>query len=211
MVQLAHTLFVFLAVTGMSPRVHGNIPDVVKDALTQSLGISGARLVPLAFVNSKNCPIHHASVSQPILGSGRVPVRYSGPGCTGFAWADVQVWVDRAVTLRPIRRGQPLAGAIRHAEREVRRGQPIYIPSETAVASRDLPMGTVVTERDVAGGNGDSTGNSIKIVVKTGALAVTTQGRRISCGSGRLCAVLPSGKRVEGTLDEADQLIVELP
>jgi hypothetical protein len=208
---MAFSFLVFFTVSGVGSSAQGKIPDAVQTALTQSLGVPGARLIPLRFLTPRNCEIQNASVVQPILGSGRIPVKYSGKECSGFAWAEVQVWADMAVSTRPIAKGQLLAGSIQRTGREVRRGQPPFWPAENAVASRAIPKGALVTERDVHGDGRGSTGSDIKVVVTHGSLAVTTQGRRIPCGGGRMCAVLPSGKRVEGLLDEADRLIVELP
>jgi hypothetical protein len=39
---------------------------------------------------------------------------------------------------------------------------------------------------------------------------VTQFGRSVACGAGRSCAVLPSGKHVEGTI-ENDTLMVQIP
>lgn len=210
MLRTVFITLMFFVASGTDGLAYTRIPDVVHSALKQSFNLPGARFIPINFLNPKDCEIQSALVTQPILGSGRVPVRYSGRHCTGLAWAEVKVWVDMAVTIRPVAKGQPLAGSIRRVEFEVRRGQLPFWPRDEAVASRPLLSGVRITERDVDGINRES-GSHVKVVVTNGSLAVTTEGRRIACGHGRMCAVLPSGKRVEGSLDEADRLIVEMP
>ena len=78
------------------------------------------------------------------------------------------------------------------------------------MAKRFLRAGTSVFERDVESA-GRSAGDILKIRVRTGSLIVETQGRRIACGGGRICAVLPSGRHVEGRLEDGHRLVVELP
>ena len=48
------------------------------------------------------------------------------------------------------------------------------------------------------------------VIVMSGPLAIEVQGRAISCGAGRTCAVLPSGRHVEGHLEEG-RLLVDVP
>jgi hypothetical protein len=186
------------------------VPAEVSRALTRALTLEGATVVPLHFAAPARCHIRDASVSQPLSGSGRVAVQYAGHGCSGFAWVDVQVWAKVAVTTRAVPKGAPLAGALAWTRREIRRGHPPYLPDENAVASRTLSAGTEIAARDV-GASGFSAGGMVKVLVVSGALAVATQGRQVACGAGRLCAVLPSGKRVEGVLDANQRLVVEVP
>jgi hypothetical protein len=57
---------------------------------------------------------------------------------------------------------------------------------------------------------GPRAGTSIKIVVRAGALSVEQVGRIVPCTRDAVCAVLPSGKHVEGRVEDG-RLIVELP
>ena len=50
----------------------------------------------------------------------------------------------------------------------------------------------------------------MKVSVRAGTLSIAQTGRIVSCGRGRTCAVMPSGKHVEGQIVEG-QLIVEAP
>jgi len=67
----------------------------------------------------------------------------------------------------------------------------------------------VLQPSDVAGAT-IASGETVKVIVMSGPLAIELQGRAISCGSGRICAVLPSGRHVEGHLDEG-RLLVDVP
>jgi hypothetical protein len=67
----------------------------------------------------------------------------------------------------------------------------------------------VLQPSDVAGATMAS-GETVKVIVMSGPLAIEVQGRAISCGAGRLCAVLPSGRHVEGHLQEG-RLLVDVP
>jgi hypothetical protein len=46
--------------------------------------------------------------------------------------------------------------------------------------------------------------------MRAGALSVEQSGRAVPCPRGRACAVLPSGRRVEGRLEDG-RILVELP
>jgi len=78
------------------------------------------------------------------------------------------------------------------------------------VALRSLPQGTIINPSDVSLSTVVA-GDPIKIIVAAGTLAVETQGRRVSCAGSRACAGLPSGKHVEGHMDDAGHLIMEVP
>jgi hypothetical protein len=57
---------------------------------------------------------------------------------------------------------------------------------------------------------GPRAGTPVKIVVRVGALSVEQLGRIVPCTRDAICAVLPSGKHVEGRLEDG-RLVVELP
>jgi flagella basal body P-ring formation protein FlgA len=122
----------------------------------------------------------------------------------------VEVWAQAAVTTRAVRAGESLDASFAVIEHEVRQGHEPYLPSDGAIAIRSLSAGTVVCPADV----GKSTvvaGDPVKILVVSGVLAVEAQGRRIPCGQSRACAVLASGKHLEGRMDDSGRLIVEVP
>jgi flagella basal body P-ring formation protein FlgA len=119
------------------------------------------------------------------------------------------VWTPAAVTTRPVRAGERLQPALAVEDREVRSGHLGIVPPPGALAARDLPRGTVLQASHVAGATLAS-GETVKVIVMSGPLAIEVQGRAISCGAGRTCAVLPSGRHVEGRLEEG-RLLVDVP
>ncbi len=184
-------------------------PDEVNRALARALVVPEARLVVERFTAPANCRVTGASVPRPIDGSGRVGVKVSGRGCTAWAWADVQVWAATSVTTRVVRTGERLGSASRVIEREIRPGQVPFIVGADALASRTLPLGNLIQPDDVSR-TGTTLGDQVKVVFISGAVAIETQGRRSGCLRGRDCAVLASGRHVEGHMDEAGRLIVEV-
>ena len=122
----------------------------------------------------------------------------------------MEVWAQAAVTTRAVRAGETLDSSFAVIEHEVKQGHVPYLPPDGAVAIRSLSAGTVVSPADV----GKSTvvaGDPINILVVSGVLAVEAHGRRIPCGQSRACAVLASGKHLEGRMDDSGRLIVEVP
>ncbi|HEY5285068.1 MAG TPA: hypothetical protein VIM14_19905 [Polyangia bacterium] len=207
MVALLLALF---AASDPAPAGREILPSAVSESLTRALAVAGARIVPLSWSAPAGCRVRNASVAHALDGSGRVPVKISGPGCAGWGWAVVEVWAQAAVTTRAVRAGEALNASLAVIEREVKSGHMPYLPSDGAVAIRSLSAGSVVTPADV----GKSTivaGDPVKILVVSGVLAVEAQGRRIPCGQSRACAVLSSGKHLEGHMDDSGRLIVEVP
>jgi hypothetical protein len=194
----------------LAPAARDVVPSEVSASLTRALVIPGARIVPLSWSAPRHCRIRGASVPHPIDGSGRVAVKLTGEGCAGWGWARLEVRAETAVTTRAVRAGEILAPALAVVEKEIKPGRVPFVPVRGAVAVRALSTGTVVEPNDVSG-SAVVAGDPVKIVVVAGVLAVETQGRRTTCGRGRACAVLPSGKHVEGEMDEGGRLIVEVP
>jgi flagella basal body P-ring formation protein FlgA len=179
--------------------------------MERALSVDGARVVPVAWAPAlpAACVPQAASVSGAISGSARVAIRLRGDQCPAWAWLRVEVWATVAVTSRPVRAGEPLGPAVVTEEREVRAGHAPTVPAPDAVAARDLRRGTVIESTHVAGATLPA-GEPVKVVVITGALAVEMQGRAVPCGSRRTCVVLPSGRHVEGRLENG-RLLVEVP
>jgi flagella basal body P-ring formation protein FlgA len=199
-------------------------PRVVTEALANALAVPGARIDVKAWkLSASGCTPESAEVERPIDGSGRYGVKVSGPGC-GLAtklprtttpgvwgWATVNVFAPVLVTTRSVRSGEALAGAVKELEKEVRPGR---VPARfeelgTAKAARPLAAGQLLEAAHVEV-LGPVAGSPIRVVVRAGALAITQTGRVVPCGRGRTCAVLPSGKHVEGSMAN-DTLVVELP
>ena len=203
-------LLALLAVSDPASAGRDALPSVVNESLVRALAIPGARIVPLSWSAPAGCPIRSANVSRVIDGSGRVAVKFAGRNCSGWGWVRLEVWCETAITTRAVRTGEAVGSGFAMVEREVRPGRMPFVPPAGAVAVRSLPVGTAINPGDVSM-SAVVAGDPVKIVVAAGALAVETQGRRVACGGSRACAVLPSGKHVEGRLDDAGHLIVEVP
>jgi hypothetical protein len=204
------SLLAFLAVSAAAPTATDILPSEVGESLRQALVVPGARIVPLSWSGPRHCAIRSASVSRPIDGSGRVAVKVSGRGCSGWGWAQIEVWADTAVTTRIVRPGEALSSAVVVTEREIHPGRAPFVPGPGDVALRFLPAGTTLGAESV-GRSAVAVGDGVKVVFLSGSVAIETQGRRTTCLRGRDCAVLRSGKHVEGALDGSGRLIVEVP
>jgi hypothetical protein len=185
------------------------LPGAVSESLSRALTIPGARIVPLSWSAPDGCRIRNASVPHPIGGSGRTAVKFAGKNCSGWGWVRLEVWSETAVTTRALRAGEAVESSYAMVEQEVRPGRMPFVPTAGAVAVRSLPAGTALDPRDVSK-TVVVAGDPVKIVVAAGAVSIETQGRRIPCSPSRACAVLPSGRHVEGRMDDRGRLIVEV-
>ena len=205
-------LALLLATSAASHPAGGtSLPPEVSEVLSRALAVPAARIVPLDWAPHlpAGCVLRQAALDGTITGSGRMPVKLYGQGCTGWGWVRFEVWTPAAVTTRPVRAGERLQPALAVEDREVRSGHLGIVPPPGALAARDLPRGTVLQASHVAGATLAS-GETVKVIVMSGPLAIEVQGRAISCGAGRTCAVLPSGRHVEGHLEEG-RLLVDVP
>jgi len=187
------------------------LPTEVNEVLSRALSVPDGRIVPIGWEAHlpAGCLLRQATVSGAITASARLPVKLYGQNCSGWGWVRFEVWAPAAQTIRPVRAGEPLQPAVVVEPREVRSGHTGIVPQPGAVAARDLPAGIVLEPAHVAGA-ALASGELVKIVVLRGSLVIETQGRAIACGTGRTCAVLPTGRHVEGHWQEG-QLLVELP
>ena len=186
-------------------------------ALTAALSVPGARaeLVALRPSVPAGCAATALESPRPVATSGEVALRVTGAQatgapCTGWAWARVRVVARVPVAARALREGDPLdSTTYAVAEREVVAGRPpvLDIPAG-ATASRRIAAGTAL--EDVHLRIGPPPGASVTVLLRVGALAVEQEGRSVPCTRGRACALLPSGRRVEGRFDGA-RLLVEAP
>jgi flagella basal body P-ring formation protein FlgA len=198
------------AVSDPASAGRGILPSVVSEALSHALAIPGARLVPLSWSAPTGCRVLNASVPHAIDGSGRVAVKFTGKDCSGWGWVRLEVWSETAVTTRTLRAGEAVESGFAMVEHEVRSGRVPFVPPAGAVAVRSLPAGTSLGPADVSM-SAVVAGDPVKIVVAAGAVAIETQGRRVACARSRACAVLSTGKHVEGHMDDSGRLIVEVP
>lgn len=208
------------ALGGLSGHAHANVgvgaPASVTEALQGALQIAGARVEVMSWRTtgspasaSGGCTPKTASVNRPIAASGRYAVKLAGAGCEGWGWATVRVFSAGFVTTKVVRAGDSLSGAVREVEQEVRGARVPAVVTEGAKAARPLHAGQMVEAVHLDDGR-PSSGAAIKVAIRSGALSVTQFGRAVPCGAGRTCAVLPSGKHVEGTMNK-DTLVVEIP
>jgi hypothetical protein len=191
-----------LAARGEAPAV--DVPAVVADALQTALSdvLPEARLDVVGWKVPGNgrCTPTGATLDRAINGSGRYAIKMEGGGCGAWAWATVKVYAPAFITTRTVRMGEALDGAVKAVDQEVHAGRTPAPVTPGSKAARALNNGQLVEANHIEAG-GPKPGSPIKVIVQSGSLSVTQYGRAISCGRGHICAVLPSGKRVEGDLD----------
>ncbi len=199
------------AMAAPDPALGGEAPAHVISALEAALVVPGARLELAAWRLQPRDSCRHGSarLERPLDGSGRYPVRLSGKGCESWGWATVKVYAQAFVTTRPVRAGEPFADAVKEVEEEVRSGRTPATVADGAKASRSMGSGQLVTAAHLDSEN-PGAGSTIKVVVRAGSLGVTQSGRAVPCGRGRACAILPTGKHVEGIM-QGGMLVVDLP
>ena len=176
------------------------VADALQTALSESLPEARLDVVGWKVPGNLRCTPTGATVDRAINGSGRYAIKMEGGGCGAWAWANVRVYAPGFITTRTVRMGEPLDGAVKTVDQEVRPGR---IPAPVGPGSRAARMlnnGQLVEANHVETA-GPKAGAPIKVMVRAGSLAVSQIGRAISCGHGHVCAVLPSGKHVEGELD----------
>ncbi len=191
-------------------------PRAVETALARALALSGSE-IRLADYRPRlpiTCLVSRAEAAKSITASGHVAVHLfgrdaSGRDCEGWAWATVHVFSRVLVTSRAVREGEPLEGAVRTDTREALEGRNalVELPGK-AVAARSLPAGQALLESDQR--TGPRPGDTLDVVIRVGAVEVEQVGHAVPCVRGRTCAVLPSGKRVEGNYQKG-RLLVEAP
>jgi hypothetical protein len=161
-----------------------------------------------------NGPGTRAETSRPIDGSARVALKLFGSraghgSCEVWAWARVRVFAQVPVAARAIRAGEAFRSAVRLEEREIKSGHVPAVLTDTSLADRSFGAGQMIEAGGVRAA-GPRTGETVKILLVSGALVVEQTGRAIACGRDSSCAVLPSGKHVEGTFADG-RLLVHLP
>ena len=152
-------------------------------------------------------------VPSAVEGSGRVAVkltgvRAGGAECHLWLWARVRITAEVPIARRVIRAGDSLAEAVTFEVREIHPGHSPAAICEGCVADRFVGAGQVVESAAVRA-PGLQSGEPVKVVLVSGSLLAEQNGRAISCGRGQ-CAVLPSGKHVQGTLVDG-RLMVRVP
>ena len=194
------------------------VAPVVRHTLERALAAPGARIDSAIEERSSgrpvDCRVSEAEVAQPIEASGRLAVKVSGRGirggfCDSWIWVRVRVVAPVAVATRALRAGDPLEGAYDTEERELRPGHTPAVIGHSSVAARAVAAGQLL-DGTVVGEPTLRPGEVVKVVVVSGALIIEQTGRGAPCARGRSCAVLSSGKQVEGELVDG-RLVVETP
>jgi len=164
--------------------------------------------------SGRGCQAGTWETLRPATASGQAALRFTGADaggrpCEGFAWARVTVLAPSAVATRPLEDGDLLDGAVAWELREVRPGRtPLSALPAGATAARRLAAGAVLDEGAVR--TGPRHGQPVAVLIRVGALTIEQPGRAVPCSRGRACAVLPSGRRVEGRLADG-RILVEVP
>lgn len=156
-------------------------------------------------VTSWDAPMCAASTFEPAPyeSSGRVAVRAAGKTCAVWGWATVRLLTTQAIVSRPVTAGEPIEGAIRFEEREWSRSLSSPPSITGAVASRRLIPGAILRSTDVR--YGPAPGTPVTVRVVSSGISIEQRGTIFACPE-RVCATLPSGKRVAGVI--ADGVLV---
>ncbi len=185
-----------------------SVPQPIAAAVQIGLAVPGARVVVASYQPKlpPGCQVESGELRRSIDGSGRIAIKLEGASaagqrCGGWAWIGVRVYGRVLVTTRAVREGEELAGATLEAEREIFSGHRPAQWVQGTSAARALASGAVIDESHLRI-DALKVGAPLKVVVAAGALVVEMAGRVVSCGAGKACAVLPSGKHVEGTLTD---------
>jgi flagella basal body P-ring formation protein FlgA len=208
------------AAEGLSPVVVSPVvvSPVVRQAMERALATPGARLDSAVeergAARAGDCRATEAEVSRPIEGSGRVAVKLAGRSprgqrCEGWTWVRVRVVAPVAIAAHALRAGEPLDNAVTTQERELRAGHPPAQVGPTTVAARAIAAGQPIESSEVTEPTLRS-GDAVKVVIVSGALVIEQMGRAVPCMRGRGCAVLSTGKHVEGDLIDG-RLVVQSP
>ncbi|HEY4184075.1 MAG TPA: hypothetical protein VGP07_03360 [Polyangia bacterium] len=215
------TMFTLLGVlAGLSGSRAAHAADtttIVQTALEAATTIPNARVSVVALERgATNCTMGidpRAEVPRAVDGSGRFAVKLigtrSGSECQAWIWARVRVFAQVSVATRAIRAGDPFAGATETVEREIKAGRTPAASVDGAVADRPLGPGQMI-EADVVRVPGLRSGETVKVLLVAGGMSIEQMGRAVPCARNHNCAVLPSGRHVDGTLVDG-RLLVEMP
>ena len=188
------------------------LEDAVQAAVT--VNEARARVTVLSLRLPHGCKADSAKIERPVAASGSVTVKLQGTtkrgeACEGWVRASVSLTAPVMVTTRVVRTGESLDSATTVQWQEIRAGAQPAAPMVGGIAARTMMSGQVVDTSSVRS-NKPSAGSQVRVSIRMGALSVEQVGRLVECGNTHVCAVLPSGKRVEGALQD-DRLVVMVP
>lgn len=192
--------------------MQGLIEQGVQSAVTLPEATAGVQVSSVRLPSG--CKVDEARLDRAVTASGNVTVKLRGKNrhgqaCEGWARVDVTLTAPVMVTTRVVRSGEPLDAATTVEFRQIGWGAQPATPAAGVVAARTLLGGQVVDVSSVRQ-NRASPGQQVRVSVRLGSLQVEQMGRLVSCGAEQTCAVLPSGKRVEGQMED-DRLVVMVP
>jgi len=185
------------------------IPPPVAEAVRTAVAVPVATVELSAYrAAPASCVAREARVDRPYFFSGEVMARFTGQdsrgACSGAALMHATVRARVWVAAKPLRAGELIEAV--QAEREVR-AEPIEVP-EGARAAKSIAAGSIIEAgslQDAAG----PTGGKIPIELRDGSLRIATASRVVPCSRGKSCAVLETGKHVEGLVQNG-VLVVEV-
>jgi hypothetical protein len=184
------------------------IPPAVAASVKTAAAVPGAT-VELSNYRAApaSCIAREASVERPYFASGEVMARFTGEDskgpCNGAALVHATVRARVWVAARGAKTGEPIEAI--QAERELR-AEPLAQLPRGARAARAIAAGSIIDAASLQDPAGP-VGSKIDIELRDGALRVATEGRVVPCGRGRSCAVLQSGKHVEGQVENGVLLV----
>ena len=184
------------------------IPQAVAASVKTAAGVPGAT-VELSNYRAApaSCVAREARVERPYFASGEVMARFTGEDskgpCNGAALVHATVRAQVWVAAKAAKTGDAIE-AIK-AERELR-AEPLTDLPQGARAARPIAAGSIIDAASLQDAAGP-VGGKIGIELRDGALRVATEGRVVPCGRGRSCAVLQSGKHVEGQVQNGILLV----
>jgi hypothetical protein len=122
----------------------------------------------------------------------------SAPAGTSLWVATTAPKLSSGCDLRQASPARPLVASGRIALRLEGRGCPGWIWADVQIRAPRVPPSNPAA----------AAGSRVRILVQVGSLMVEEVGRLVPCSRGLVCAVVPSGKHVEGRLDNGT-LVVE--
>jgi len=193
------------------------VSPIVRRAIERGLTVPGARIDTAVedqgIRRTVECQATSAELLRPIDGSGRVAVKVAGRSvrgkCDAWIWVRVRVVAPVAVAARSLAAGDRLDGATMVEERELHAGHAPATIGPASVATRAVGAGQLI-EAALVGEPTVRLGDTVKVVIVSGALVIEQTGRGAPCARGRSCATLATGKLVEGELREG-KLVVLAP
>lgn len=192
-------------------------PAQLTEALAEAIRPQGATFEIVGYQASVagKCALTGVQLPGVIDASSRFAVRLrgrdeAGSPCEGWAWVAVRVLAPTLCTSRPVRAGEPLGAAVILTRREVLPGRrPLSTLPQGAVATQSLPAGMSIEEHHVRE-PGPAPGEPVAVVAQVGPVQVEQTGTAVLCRRGWGCALLPSGRKVEGAWAHG-RLVVQPP